>query len=594
MAFALAVPATGGAPAAAVAAVHRMAGEAAAFRRIGAGALAALPGTPLIDLPGGGAVVGPLFASARRVDRLSAAGAAAIASDPDALIGSYWGNYVALVARANRLRLLRAPLGELAAYVARHEDLWVAVSDPALLLRLPGLAPRLSSFRLRLALLDPRITSRSTGLAGVDELLPGEAIDLPGGAPQRRWRPERLRAPEGDPAPGLVDALDATVAAVTDDGGRFGVLLSGGLDSTLVLASLVRRVGPERLVALHHHMPVLAPGLDRLLDSLEARPGLAAIAGVSDELHYAQLAAEAAGVELVIVPRAPGRMDFSALDVAPLTAAPSSLAYRPDADAAETRFVADRGLAALFTGRGGDQVLYASISPLSAADAVHDRRLTGWRRSVAEAARRSGLPLPTVAWLSLRYGLDSRRTRPRPPSEGSFLKVEARRGLEGHAEPWDELLGRLAPGKAAQLAGILNLNSFRENPAVPVVSPLARQPLVEACLAVPTYRLAEGGVSRGLARRAFADRLPAAIAGRLSKAGGTGFVHRLAAAHLGELRERLLGGVLAGTGLLDTARLEARLAEGVPWHELEPVRFIDLLAVECWARQWVARGAALP
>lgn len=593
--FALILPRTQEAAhvARAAAAARALADADAAELTLARGHALVWPSTPVLDLDGRGLIIGALFDGRSPARTLSAAERdAIIESRGQALIERYWGSYVAWLGDDDRL--LRAPFGDTSVYVVRTLGVIAAVSDAELLLRLPDYRPRLSLARLAQAVLDPRLASRATGLAGIDELLPGEALDLASRAVTRCWQPPDTGAPV-DAAPLLRQALDTTIAAMSTGHDRLGVLLSGGLDSSIALGTLRRFLPPERLVALHHHMPSLAPELDRLPESVVVRPGLAAVAGASDELGYAEIAARQAGVELVVHRRRLDAFDLSSLADAPLTMAPSSLAFRLDADAAETRLFTEHGLAALVTGRGGDQIFYSTTSAWTAADWVRRNGLgRGWWRAVTEAAVRSGLPLPTVAWLSLRHGWGRGRVaRARLEGDTGFLAADRLDACHRASAPPSDDVDALPPGRAQQLSDLLDLAAYAENPSVPVLNPMVAQPVVEACLALPTYVLAEHGLSRGLARRAFADRVPVEITGRLHKAGGTGFMHRLVAARRSELCDLLLGGVLAGAGLLDLPRLEARLGDDAQWREIEPIRLMDLVAVEAWARQWVGRGAAL-
>src|SRR3546814_12928828 len=61
--------------------------------------------------------------------------------------------------------------------------------------------------------------------------------------------------------------------------------------------------------------------------------------------------------------------------------------------------------------------------------------------------------------------------------------------------------------------------------AVPMISPLLSQPVIEACLGIPSWEACEGGVDRSAARRAFSGALPPSVVGRHGKgspSGGSG------------------------------------------------------------------------
>src|SRR5690606_7409130 len=87
--------------------------------------------------------------------------------------------------------------------------------------------------------------------------------------------------------------------------------------------------------------------------------------------------------------------------------------------------------------------------------------------------------------------------------------------------PWLAGCEAFGPAKTMQIAGVLDSVS-RHGPSmltevIDVRHPLCAQPVIEACLALPTFLLTHGGRDRGLARHAFRERLPPAIVDRRSK-----------------------------------------------------------------------------
>ena len=104
--------------------------------------------------------------------------------------------------------------------------------------------------------------------------------------------------------------------------------------------------------------------------------------------------------------------------------------------------------------------------------------------------------------------------------------------------------------------------------------PLCSQPVVEACLALPTALLTAGGRDRGLARKAFRERLPDTIVNRRSKGEMTRIYGRLIVDNLDILRPWLIDGRLAALGLIDRATAETELTpEALIWrgqHSVHP------------------------
>jgi asparagine synthase (glutamine-hydrolysing) len=110
---------------------------------------------------------------------------------------------------------------------------------------------------------------------------------------------------------------------------------------------------------------------------------------------------------------------------------------------------------------------------------------------------------------------------------------------------------------------------------------------MEAVLATPAYELTRGGHDRLLAREAFADRLPAALIQRRSKAELGGYYGRVLAANIDRLRPHLLEGHLARQGLIDRGQVEAALqVEHLIWQG-GYLELMMLSLVESWVSAWL-------
>jgi asparagine synthase (glutamine-hydrolysing) len=109
---------------------------------------------------------------------------------------------------------------------------------------------------------------------------------------------------------------------------------------------------------------------------------------------------------------------------------------------------------------------------------------------------------------------------------------------------------------------------------------------VELALAIPTYVLTRGGQGRALARRAFADALPPAIAARSTK-GTTGqAVADVLARHRSALRSLLLDGELARLKLIDRSRVDLAASGRATARETPAADLLALVAAEAWLRSW--------
>src|SRR3546814_7101618 len=91
--------------------------------------------------------------------------------------------------------------------------------------------------------------------------------------------------------------------------------------------------------------------------------------------------------------------------------------------------------------------------------------------------------------------------------------------------------------------------------------PLVSQPIVEACLSVPSWEACRGGSDRSFARRSFARDLPASVIERRVKGGPDQFALQILRTQLPTIRARLLEGVLVRNHVADKSAIEAALTE---------------------------------
>jgi asparagine synthase (glutamine-hydrolysing) len=141
------------------------------------------------------------------------------------------------------LVLARDPVGARTLFYARDGERWLASSALMALRRSPRVPARINLNAVRSFLTFAYLPGEETLLDGVSELLPGRCLRLhPGGRSESLsyWEPSEGEWDE-DIRPGAYAArLRALVEAATRDrlpaGEDVGVLLSGGLDSSLVTA----------------------------------------------------------------------------------------------------------------------------------------------------------------------------------------------------------------------------------------------------------------------------------------------------------------------------------------------------------------------
>jgi len=523
---------------------------------------------------GEGYVLGTLFArfgppAPIEATQLAIGAADGAASAEDLLLRRYWGRYVAIFPARAAHRILRDPSGALPCYYAETGSGLILASDVDLLLSVTKTPPAVSWTSLVKHLYLRGLPSPETCLQGIEELLSGYALDVSAGTVDQRmwWSP--WQHAESDPEAGAPQAdqlrrvVTSSVEALTASHARLLVSVSGGLDSSIVAACLARSGREVHCVTMYTTDPsgderVYARELCRHL----ALPLTECVYRIDD-----------VDIDLAMslhLPRPVGRTLAQAYERAHL-----KIADEIKADA----FV---------TGNGGDNVFGFSQS----AAAVTDHYLRyglgfGLLRTIRDVCRQTESGPAEVARAALRL---KRRgylwSRGPMFLDPRMLAVLAPQTLH---QPWLDVPEGVGPGKAAHVASLLRVQPSLEpgrSLFAPVLAPLLSQPVVETCLAIPSWEWRAGGRDRAVARAAFAADLPLSIIGRRSKGGPDGFSAIVLREHRTAIRERLLDGMLAREGVVDRAALEARFVDRRPFSGEEQGRLLELVDTEAWARTW--------
>jgi asparagine synthase (glutamine-hydrolysing) len=209
-----------------------------------------------------------------------------------------------------------------------------------------------------------------------------------------------------------------------------------------------------------------------------------------------------------------------------------------------------------------------------------------------DAARLGLVSLPRSIWRAVR---DRRHggQEADPASQFSTLAnreaLDAVPRLERYVHP--DLAGAtdLPIGKFNQVQDLLipfgYYDPYLREAAPELVNALMSQPILELCLAIPSWRLTQGGRGRALARRAFARDMPSEITNRFSKGGMQGHVATVLQRNLPLARSLLLDGQLVRQGILDRSRVEAVLANrsSASGGHLSEVH--ECIAIEAWIRR---------
>lgn len=538
------------------------------------------------DIGRDGIIVGTLFHRHGPARAIESGHAIAVSAPGNVsgedLIASFWGGYVALLAEIDGPVLLRDPSGALPCYLAHHDGCMLAASDVDLLIAAGVTKLSIDCPSLAFHLYSAGLPRGRTVLSGVDELLPGFSVDISHGKQRCRWSPwdhaalgnQRLAEQNEDE---LIERLRRVVvhsiASWASSSSRILLSVSGGLDSSIVAACLAGSKTHET-----HCLTMF--GDDAAGDERDyARTLCKALKLPLTECRYRVEDVDLDAPLGAHLPRPFGRSQAHAYEQAHLEVARSI-----DADT-------------FMTGNGGDNVFAYSQSAAAATDRLQLEGLgLGTLRTLSDISRQTGCSMLAAA----RAAAISLRGRHRYLWRPSTALLDHRLVAELAAQPldhdWLDAPAVFLPGKAGHIAGLLrvqpNLEPGRSRYA-PVLNPLVSQPVMEACLGIPSWRWRTGGYDRAIARAAFRGDLPDLITNRRGKGGPDGFTAQIVIHHRAAIRERLLDGLLAAERLIDTVAIERLLSNEAPTMGDERSHLLGLVSAEAWLRYWTDRVAQL-
>lgn len=537
------------------------------------------PSCPCLTLGSDGVVLGTLFRRHGRAEALTAFAAdeadAILAEDGRALLTSHWGGYVAAIAGHESVTIMRDPSGDFPAYFVTTDRFTFVASDAEMLVKSGIVDVSIDCEEIGRQLYRAFVPVPATALGGIQELLAGFRLCVTAVHPcqEQLWNPwdhvERADEEVGAAAERLTRTIQHSVHAIASPYGRVLVSVSGGLDSSIVAACL----GRSGLAAFCLTMFTDDPA--------------------GDERPFARALCETLGLPLI---ERAYRLEDIDLDepIGPNLPRPKD---RVQALAFERvhHAVADQmGLDAFVTGNGGDHVFGYSQSAAPIADRYLLEGLSrGTVRSLIDVCRQTGCSFGDAvrqAW-SLAHHDRRYRVRPNPLFlHPDFVKTLGPRDWH---HPWLDAPSGALPGKAAHVATILRVQPNLE-PSLgddyPVLNPLVSQPVVEACLRIPSWMWRDGGRDRALVRQAFGEILPPAVLSRRIKGTPGRFAAQLLDHFRGAIRDRLVDGRLAAAGIVDMVAIDSFLSGERPIPDLERVRILELVNAEAWIGHWRSRA----
>lgn len=491
-------------------------------------------------------------------------------------VAATWGAYLSVGSwpGTGLVTVLRDCSGRIPAYWARCEGLDIVSSH------IEDLAPyRPAGWDIDWAylthmLLDESMPAERTGFAGVQEILPGQEITFSQGEVTRRmvWRPADLL---GGRSPSYLEALhDLRRAAEmsadlwTSRYSNLALDLSGGLDSSAMLGLLSQARRPPELVCLN------------------------AVVGhrESDEREFARASAQMHGARLVEISLEHEIADYEHARSEHLLARPSTRLLRIGLGRSALDLARAAGAQGYVTGRGGDHLFFDQVPAALATDYLRETgNPLGWLRRAYFASRLTGEPLIKVLGRAFDRPSAAQRLSRQMERASSLVRRDASERSDAMAfvHPWLVQAAEQAhPAKFLQISQIIELQRHYDRIGraadIDEIHPFISQPMFEASMRTPAYLFAPSTVRRQLQREVFADLLPATVLSRQTKSGTTSHFVRTMEANLPYLRGVLLDGEMSRRGVLDRARVEARLTLPALRSSTQLMDLVRCVIVQLW------------
>lgn len=539
-----------------------------------------------------GAAIGVVFERGREsagpIGKVSPALAKrTVATAGDALLKETWGQYVAIWRDStnNQTTVLRDPSGGVSCFMTEARGIRVLFSFAEDVVRLEGLSFTIDWHHVQAFLHHNYFTTKHTGLAEVSELMPGERMTWTVDAPpafEWAWDPTAIAASPDrrnfdDLCTDVRETMSTCAAAWAGAYQRIVLQLSGGLDSSILLALLHRASGPS-ITPLH----TVSSGYE----------------GYEHEL--ARLATEHTGLRLVQRSQDAQTNDLRAILDAPLLARPARQIIGIQANRLIAGVCEEVGADAVAAGHGGDTLfLQRSLAGHLPSDYMH---VNGLGPNVLRIAYDQATLEQGSVWGVLKETAGN-VLRPRnwepyafldndDPNTPRLLAPIADSGLPTSywIHPWIDSALRLPPGKRDQVLSFTGLYNYfvlyGYGVTLDAINPYQSQPIIELALRIPTYQFVRGGRDRALQRTAFGDLIPERIARRTGK----GLInHQLLVAvarNAAFLRELVLDGHTVRQDWIDRRAAEELFSEEQLLRGGGLMSALGLVAAEAWIQGW--------
>lgn len=540
-------------------------------------------------------VLGKLFTKNFGVDSIperavldAASAHAACRTQGRTIVERYWGRYVAVGydEQAQSWFALRDPTAEIPCYMTTVDQLTVVFSNMEDCLLLQPRDFSLNWSYLAYSLLFPFRDSSRTGFKEITAIEAGEGVTIENGRPVARqclWDIARTAADEpitdlGEAVRLARSTLLGCIGALASQHGHIQLQLSGGLDSSIVLAGLLHAPSKPEVQCIHHFDSGI--GSDERAFARMAVAGACQSSGRNCEFIEYERASHCSLEDILGFPRT----------VRPAHCSGYLLHRRAGLGGAAG------GEPVQFTGVGGDAVFLRFKGNAAAIDYAWRHGIDRELLRVAFETAQSGDSFYGVLKQAILHGVLKKPSRINGgwgnPCE--WVRVSATEHADMQPAWMRHALARghrISPHKLAHIGRMIFpasiLDPFEGAGSWHGVSPISAQPVVELFARIPIHLLVADAEDRTIARRAFEGLLPAALLSRKVKCYLDDHSVAVTQHHREFIRSMLVDGMLAKHGLIDGAGADAGIRRVSADHSSQVLGiFGPQINIEAWLRRW--------
>jgi asparagine synthase (glutamine-hydrolysing) len=515
-------------------------------------------------------------------------------------IDRYWGSYVLFLhdAAANSTGVLRGPVSLQPCFWASVHGVHIFFSfvEDCRSLRAVRFTINWDSIRAQAASGD-YLTSE-TGVREISTLIPGEFVEVKNGRMSHDvyWSPASIKSDNcvgsvAEAAQLLRASTQHCVNALTSMHRTVLLQLSGGFDSSVVLASLNQAQSKPKVVSINFYSE-----------------------GAGDERHYARSMAQKTGTRLIEIASSM-EVDLRTFLECAYTANPVLNFSAYDAQPKIVAIARELNATCVFTGEIGDDIFGHAAGPEALVECFSSNASS--RTSLKAAVDYADLTRVSL-WRALRQARRYRQWRKLGGQSWSFYRYRNWMGFtndkcfiaDGAATQYEDMLGRfihpwfrnvdeMPAGRTMLMyALVMATSTWSDAPFAGTgrslfMTPLASQPLVEAFCRIPSHLHFEGGANGAVAREAFGSMLSQEV---LKRGTGKGtpslWIETLVDKNRTFLRDLFLDGYLVRERILDRGKLESMLSSGIRPDKLEVADLVRQIYIEAWIRRWLQNDSA--